>query len=89
MVGCVAIGKRAPEIFSTYVRRSCAASLTVRCRDELEVRIVDDGTADDAWLPGVGLSGMRQRIDELGGRLEAGPDGSGGRVVATFPMVSS
>ena len=86
----VAVYRVATEALTNVARHATAttASLTVRCTDELEVRIVDDGTVDDPWLPGVGLSGMRQRIDELGGRLEAGPQGSGGRVVATFPLVS-
>ncbi len=39
--------------------------------------------------PGVGLSSMRQRIDELGGRLEAGPDRAGGCVLATFPLATT
>jgi signal transduction histidine kinase len=34
---------------------------------------------------GVGLAGMRERIHELGGRLEMDSDGNGTQVVATMP----
>ena len=36
---------------------------------------------------GVGLAGMRERINELGGRLEMDSDSHGTRVVATLPRV--
>ena len=86
----VAVYRVATEALTNVARHADAtrASVTLRCGDELEVRVVDDGAAGHAWRPGVGLSGMRQRIDELGGRLQAGPDGSGGCVVATFPLVA-
>jgi signal transduction histidine kinase len=53
----------------------------------LEVSVSDDGAGGTAWVPGVGLTGMRERADEVGGRLEAGPlpDG-GGRVRAWLPL---
>jgi len=85
----VAVYRVATEALTNVARHATAtsASLTLRCRDELEVRIRDNGSCPSEWSPGVGLSGMRQRIDELGGRLEAGPGPSGGLVVATFPLV--
>ncbi|GIH93350.1 two-component sensor histidine kinase [Planobispora siamensis] len=51
---------------------------------ELSVRIDDDGggTARDAAPePGVGLTGMRERVTALGGRLHAGPRPGGGFTV--------
>ncbi|HET9420892.1 MAG TPA: histidine kinase [Nocardioides sp.] len=86
----VAVYRVATEALTNVARHADAtrASVTLRCGDELVVRVVDDGAAGRAWRPGVGLSGMRQRIDELGGQLQAGPDGSGGRVIATFPLVA-
>ena len=36
---------------------------------------------------GVGLAGMRERINELGGRLEMNSDSQGTRVVATLPRL--
>lgn len=38
------------------------------------------------WRIGVGLSSMRERAQELGGSLEAGPCDSGGRVRAVLPL---
>jgi signal transduction histidine kinase len=53
----------------------------------LEVTVADDGAGGETWVPGVGLTAMRERADEVGGRLEAGPrpDG-GGRVRAWLPL---
>jgi two-component system NarL family sensor kinase len=87
----VAVYRVATEALTNVARHATAtrASLMLHCGDELEVRILDNGNGAAEWRPGVGLSGMRQRIDELGGRLEAGPDPAGGRVVATFPLVGS
>jgi signal transduction histidine kinase len=86
----VAVYRVATEALTNVARHADAtrASVTLRCGDELEVQVVDDGANGVVWRPGVGLSGMRQRIDELGGKLVAGPDGSGGRVVATFPLAA-
>ena len=36
---------------------------------------------------GVGLAGMRERINELGGRMDMQSDSRGTRVVATLPRV--
>ena len=86
----VAVYRVATEALTNVARHAQAssASITLRCADELEVEVVDDGGAGRDWRPGVGLSGMRQRIDELGGRLEAGPVAAGGRVLATFPLAA-
>ena len=84
----VAVYRVATEALTNVARHANAtrATVTLRCDEVLEVRVVDDGAAGDAWRLGVGLSGMRQRVDELGGRLEAGPHEFGARVVATFPL---
>lgn len=45
------------------------------------------GTRATVGPPGRGLRGMRRRIEELDGRLEAGPrDGGGFQVVARLPV---
>jgi signal transduction histidine kinase len=49
--------------------------------------VSDDGDGATTWAPGVGLTGMRERADEVGGRLEAGPrPEGGGRVRALLPL---
>lgn len=53
----------------------------------LAVTVTDDGVGAAPWVPGVGLTAMRERADEVGGRLEAGPGpGGGGRVRAWLPL---
>lgn len=49
----------------------------------LTVRVEDDGvaTVDELPVPGVGLSGMRERVAALGGRLTARPATGGGFAV--------
>jgi signal transduction histidine kinase len=58
--------------------------------DELVVTVDDDGTRPgSAARParGNGISGMRDRVEQVGGRLEAGPADRGGwRVRAAFPL---
>jgi signal transduction histidine kinase len=57
----------------------------------LEVEVRDRGSAAPSPLaasgPGLGLAGMRERVEALGGVLEAGTDDAGGwRVRARFPL---
>jgi signal transduction histidine kinase len=57
--------------------------------DTLSVRIDDDGraTPDAPPEPGIGLTGMRERVTALGGRLRAGPRREGGFTVeAELPV---
>jgi signal transduction histidine kinase len=64
-------------------------SITANGRNALALAIADDGVGFDvtkSMSKGLGLNGMRSRIDALGGRLEikSGP-GQGTVVTATFP----
>ena len=54
----------------------------------LVLTVTDDGPVNGSptWRPGVGLSSMRERCEQLGGSLEAGPTPTGGRVRATLPL---
>jgi len=54
----------------------------------LRIVVADDGVGvDGAREAGVGLASMRERAEELGGRLEVGAGESGGtRVVAELPF---
>lgn len=86
----VAAYRIATEALTNAVRHSQATHIvvTVRCHDTLDINIVDDGAPHNgAWIPGVGLRAMRERADELGGRLHAGPSPAGGRVCVSLPLV--
>ncbi|WP_181043947.1 sensor histidine kinase [Actinokineospora auranticolor] len=78
------IGKHAHDAKSVEV--------TIRTDgDDLHLRVVDDATTQNpqpaCGTGGYGLVGMRERIDLLGGRFEAGPGEQAGWVVdARFPL---
>ena len=62
--------------------------------DALEVELRDDGGGPPSALAetgaGLGLSGMRERIESLGGSLDAGPRAEGGwRVYARLPGLAT
>ncbi len=90
----VAAFRTAIEAVTNTVRHGRARSCTVRLRvadpGELRVEVQDDGVSSNGsqrWAPGVGLTGMRERAEELGGRLVAGPRPNGGaEIVATYPL---
>lgn len=53
--------------------------------DYLSVCIRDNGQGSAAIKEGIGLSGMRERLDPLGGTLSAGPIGVGFELRVTVP----
>ena len=67
--------------------RSVTIALT-REKSQLSVTVTDDGPVAIAWRPGLGLTGMRERIHAYGGELDAGPSpsGRGWRVHGTLPL---
>jgi signal transduction histidine kinase len=80
------------EALTNITRHAGEATASVRIDyrpDELVVQVDDDGSATPAAapVPGVGLTGMRERVTALGGRLRAEPRPEGGfRVRAELPM---
>ncbi|HWS33727.1 MAG TPA: histidine kinase [Actinoplanes sp.] len=84
------------EAVTNVLRHSAGQRIRVELREaggELLIRVEDDGREwasgpdDDAVTPdGTGLAGMRERITALGGRLDAGPSGTGWRVSAAVPL---
>ena len=61
---------------------------------EVSVQISDNGRGVAATLdqhqPGIGLIGMRERVESVGGRMKAGPQVTGGfSVQATVPLISA
>lgn len=80
------------EALTNSARHADAERVTVRIdRDatSLHLRIEDDGRVRGALCEGNGLSGLRERIAEAGGRadIEVGPRG-GLRIDATFPLTA-
>jgi signal transduction histidine kinase len=78
------VGKHAPDASTVHVR-------VATNEDTLHIRVSDDGTKRPAnpagGSGGYGLVGMRERVELLGGRFEAGPSGYvGWNVEAWLPL---
>ncbi|WP_242907808.1 sensor histidine kinase [Actinomadura terrae] len=79
------------EALTNVSRHAAGSRATVQLHyrpDELIVQVENDGDVPGAASAGqgLGLIGMRERVTELGGRLETGPRGDGGfRVRAELP----
>jgi two-component system, NarL family, sensor histidine kinase DesK len=75
------------EATTNVLRHSGARSVTVELTggNDVTLTVTDDG-GGGAGSRGAGLAGLAERLDALGGRLEAGPvDGRGFRVAAVVP----
>ena len=57
-----------------------------RDRDHLEVTVRDNGSSAGTWVPGVGLSSIRQRASEVGGTVDITANGHGSEVRALLPL---
>jgi signal transduction histidine kinase len=87
----VAAYRVAVEALTNVVRHGGARSCTIRFSAPqtgvLQVEVADDGPGREPWRAGVGLTAMRERVEELGGSLAFGPQPAGGaRVVARLPF---
>ncbi|MFF4346962.1 sensor histidine kinase [Streptomyces sp. NPDC001530] len=80
------------EALTNAARHAGLAKVTVELAyagDELLIRVDDDGAAHPTRppTPGIGLTGMRERVTALGGTLHAGPRAEGGfSVRAELPL---
>jgi signal transduction histidine kinase len=55
--------------------------------EHLVVRVSDDGDGMRAdSRPGTGLASMRERVDEVGGRIVIESDERGTRIIAQLPL---
>ena len=68
-----------------HARARSAHALFVREGDAIRLTVHDDGRGG-AIVPGNGLSGMRERIEALGGRLCIEGGNGGTRLEATIPL---
>jgi two-component system, NarL family, sensor kinase len=85
----VALFRIAVEGVTNVVRHAGAHACRIRldvADGNAAVEVVDDGPSDLPWEPGVGTVAMRERVSELGGTLQIGPTGAGGRLRASFPL---
>jgi signal transduction histidine kinase len=78
------VGKHAPDATNVVVQ-------VLSTEEELHIRVTDDGShrpvAPAGGSGGYGLVGMRERVELLGGRFEAGPSGYvGWSVEAWLPL---
>ena len=81
------------EALTNVARHAGATAVRVTCSargDALEITIADDGkgipAGEEKKLESLGLLGMRERAELLGGRLQVAANPSGGtRVTATLP----
>ncbi|KAA1429215.1 sensor histidine kinase [Nocardioides antri] len=71
-----------------HARPGAVATVRVeRAADGLRVSVADDGGASPVpTAPGRGLTGMRERVEAVGGTLEAGPAATGWQVSARMPV---
>jgi signal transduction histidine kinase len=78
------------ESLSNVARHARPAHTAVRVGHDgamFVIEITDDGATAGLFAEGSGLQGMRERAEQHGGSLEAGPAlGRGWRVRATFPV---
>jgi signal transduction histidine kinase len=82
------------EGLTNAIKHAPGAEVTVRLAvsaEELEVEVRDAGAASPSPLAatgaGLGLTGMRERVESLGGRVEAGPHPDcGWQVCARLPL---
>jgi two-component system, NarL family, sensor kinase len=85
----VALFRIAVEGVTNAVRHAEARTCRVRLGvvdENAYIEVLDDGSSDRLWAPGVGTIAIRERVAELGGTLEIGPTGEGGRLRASFPF---
>ncbi len=80
------------EALTNAARHAGPAKVSVRLAygdGDLTVLVEDDGAADPSRppTPGIGLTGMRERVTALGGTLDAAPREEGGFAVrARLPL---
>jgi signal transduction histidine kinase len=87
----VAVYRTAVEGLHNAVRHGGARHCEVRLHKvgrDLVLEVCDDGTSAGPWVPGVGLTAMRERAEDLGGTFTGGPRvPGGGSITSRFPLL--
>jgi signal transduction histidine kinase len=79
------------EALTNAARHSGARHCRVCLRPSstrLLVEVTDDGGPGRPWVPGVGLTSMRERAELLGGSFSASAEPGGGRVCVQLPAAA-
>jgi len=85
----VAAYRAATEAVTNVARHAGVDRATVELgisEDTLTVTVSDPGSSERPWTPGVGLSAMRERIEQVGGHLAVSGGRDGGLVRAVVPL---
>lgn len=83
-----AIYRMVQECLTNSLRHGAVSRIWISCwlwDDELVVDISDDGSVGKVIREGIGISGMRERIEDLGGSLRISADEKGFKVRASIP----
>ena len=73
------------EALTNVARHAAVVELSI-AGDDLRLSVQDDGRGSRTWRPGVGMSSMRERAEQVGGTLSARSRADGGRVEARIPI---
>ena len=88
-----ALVRAAQEIVTNAIKHASARNLWIELAAKngtIELAARDDGRGAASFVPGNGLSGMRERLEKLGGELVVeSAEGTGFRVRATLPSERS
>ncbi len=78
------------ESLTNVVRHAGASTVDMAVKvdaSRVTVSVTDDGAGPSGGETGLGIKGMRERVEALGGHFEAGPSSEGGfRVHAVIPL---
>jgi two-component system NarL family sensor kinase len=96
-----AVFRLVQECLTNIHRHSGSATAKIRLRhsdSEVAVEVDDNGKGipaeklekmASAGIAGVGITGMRERVRQLGGRLEISSSGTGTKIVARLPIAET
>lgn len=85
----VAVYRILVEALTNAARHASASRVSVELavrEDGLHLRIRDDGRGSQDWRPGVGITSMRERAEQVGGSLRVTLSARGGLVEASVPL---